>query len=290
MNSVLKITSISEISAIYFALLQCGYDFYSIERSPEHTAAIRSFTGCAVPEFFSGVRQNTCEVYPYWPRAAMLETATFYLSADRSRFMNFDAFRERIMSAPNIADQERNGQFWDWIEAFPPALSEVIAGTAFARYLQWENDWIAGQNLRFAEALRPIQACLDTCIGRYGSPVRSMQIIINPIKCVYSTDYYLNGDCFVFSSGSFRADSVIHEFLHHVLHPVVSRVADQVTRDNIVYPGLDTSYYLSGDKIGRLNAFEEYAVRKLTAAVMTGVFPQDLDTYLIRLIEATDQK
>ena len=81
----ITITCIREISAIYFALLQCGYDYYSIERSRNHNGRIQSFIGTEdVPPFFYGIKQDTCEVYPYWPRAAILETASFYLSADHS--------------------------------------------------------------------------------------------------------------------------------------------------------------------------------------------------------------
>ena len=83
----ITITCIREIYAIYFALLQCGYDYYSIERSRNHNGRIQSFIGTEdVPPFFYGIKQDTCEVYPYWPRAAILETASFYLSADHSRF------------------------------------------------------------------------------------------------------------------------------------------------------------------------------------------------------------
>ncbi|HBA48531.1 MAG TPA: hypothetical protein DCZ91_12180 [Lachnospiraceae bacterium] len=42
MNRVkqITITHIPEISAIYFALLQCGYDYYTIERSQGHIDCI----------------------------------------------------------------------------------------------------------------------------------------------------------------------------------------------------------------------------------------------------------
>lgn len=73
------ITNISEISAIYFALLQFGYNFFSVERETDHVHTIQKFvTHTKLPNFFSDVKQNTCEVYPYWPRAAILETATFF--------------------------------------------------------------------------------------------------------------------------------------------------------------------------------------------------------------------
>lgn len=277
----ITISSIPEMSAIYFALLQSGYDYYAMGRSKEHTAGIQGYIGSVdVPAFFSGVKQDTCEVYPYWPRAAFLETASFYLSSDLTNYRDYDAFRCRIMSASNIADNERDQRLWDWIEDFPVALSEVLTCDAFEFYLKWEQKWLATQNAMYDTDLLAIKNCLDVCVSKYGSPVRDIQIVINPIKCVYSADYHLDKDCFIFCSGAFRAESVIHEFLHHVVHPVVVEIADIVLATKRTYPGIDESYYLSGSKLGQLNAFEEYAVRVLTKGVMDNNFPDSLISYL----------
>lgn len=63
----LTITNIPAISAIYYALLQCGYEFYPIERDAATVEALRGFLlhegiGC---DFFAGTKQASCEVYPY---------------------------------------------------------------------------------------------------------------------------------------------------------------------------------------------------------------------------------
>lgn len=284
-NQVL-ISNIPEISAIYFALLQCGYDYYAIERSQEHNDTVCSFTGSgAVPPFFRGIKQDTCEVYPYWPRAAILETATFYLSPDYLQFREYDAFHERIMSAGNIADDERDQALWTWIADFPAALSKVLESSAFQCYLEWENKWIAEQNVKYEKELHLIQSCLDMCVSKYGSPVRDIQIVIDPIKCVYSADYHLAGNCFIFCSGDFRLDSVIHEFLHHVVHPAVMAYENVVLENRREYPGIDASYYLSGDHSGQLNAFEEYAVRELTKDILAMDFPERLTDHLRKLLK-----
>jgi len=281
----ITISNIPAISAIYFAMLQCGYDFYRIERTQEHNAKVQDFI-CneTVPPFFSGIKQDTCKVYPYWPRAAILETASLYLQPDHSRFQDYDAFHDRIMAAGNIADCERDHRLWDWIAEFPTALSKVLASDAFCRYLEWENKWVAEQSAQHNAELQLICSCLDVCVSKYGSPVQDIQIIINPIKCVYSADYYLDGNCFIFSSGVFCAESVIHEFLHHVIHPSVAEVADIALANKRVYPGIDDSYYLSGDDAGLLNAFEEHAVREMTKRVLKGDYPDSLVRFLKGLV------
>ena len=276
------ISNIPEISAIYFALLNSGYDYYAIERSQDHISCIREYIGAekiAAP-FFAGVKQNTCKVYPYWPRAAILETASFYLSPDGSHFRDCDALRNQIMNATNIADRERDQRLWDWIAGFPTALSEILDCEAFRNYLKWEEKWLATQNLKHETALRVIKNCLDMCISKYGSPVQHIQIVINPIKCVYSADFHMDKNRFIFCSGMFKLESVIHELLHHVVHPVVMDIADIVSTTKRIYPNMDESYYLSSDIGGRLNAFEEYAVRMLTMDVMNSKFPKELISYL----------
>ena len=97
----LSITNIPAISAVYFSLLQCKYDFYSIERDTLLIDKLRSFiiSDCRECDFFLDVKQNTCEVYPYWPRAAMLETATFYIDLPQEQFVDFNAYKSSIMSA-----------------------------------------------------------------------------------------------------------------------------------------------------------------------------------------------
>lgn len=280
-----KISGMPTISAIYYALLQCGYDFFSIERGVEHIEMIRRFAlSQCVPSFFSDTRQMTCEVYPYWPRAAILETATFYLLPDCAGYENFDGFRNQIMSAGNIADHERGIELWNWLEEFPNALKTVFESTGFKDYLKWEQQWISEQNRIHKKELSLIRTCVDKCVKQYHSPVQNIQVIINPIKCVYSADYHMKDNSFVFCSGAFRAESVVHEFLHHVLHAYILLLKERITQKPCQYPDLDSSYYLSGDNAGKCNAFEEFAVRELTKCVMAGDYPTNLLAYLEQLL------
>lgn len=279
------ISNIPEISAIYYALLQSGYPFYMMEREKAHIDSIHSFTlPQDIPLFFSAIKQNTCEVYPYWPRAFILETASFYLLPDHSDFQNFHSLYKKVMSFGNISHCERDHKLWTWLEGFPTALSKILSSDSFSQYLKWENSWIAQQNKQYRSELQAINSCLNMCVSQYNSPVHSIQIVVNPIKCVYSSDYHLNENRFVFCSGAFRVDSVIHEFLHHVIHPAIEHVRDTILTHRRSYENIDGSYYLSGDDFGQLNAFEEYAVRELTTAVLGGNAPRTLIPFLDALI------
>ncbi len=195
----LSITNIPTISAIYFALLQYKYDFYAIERDTLLIDKLRSFiiSDCGECDFFLNVKQNTCEVYPYLPRAAMLETATFYIDIPQEQFVDFYAYKSSIMSAKNISDIERNQLFWDWIIKFPKALKLFLHSNSFSRYLKWENDWIVAQNQKFKKELGRIRDILALCKEKFKSPIQNIQVVLSPIKCVYSADYHLKDNNFI---------------------------------------------------------------------------------------------
>jgi hypothetical protein len=282
----LTLVQLPKISAIYYGLFRSGYDFSHLGRVPGHTDLLREHIGeVRSSAFFAGARQDTCEVYPYWPRAFILEAASFFLSEDLTGFSGFDALRSRIMSAGNITEEERGPSLWKWISGFPEALAEILRDVSFAKYLAWEQEWINGQNDAHRPELELIWRCLDHCVTRWQSPVREIQVCINPVKCVYSSDYHLSGPAFIFTSGEFRADSVIHEFLHHVVHPAVEQQKERILERRPVDPRLDASYYLSGDDAGILNGFEETAVRSLTEKVMNSDYPRDLPSYLKSILE-----
>lgn len=280
-NEKMEISNISAISAIYFALLQCGYDYYSFERSAEHTNAIKMFreTDTALG-FFSETKQDTCDVYPYWPRAAMLESAAFYIRPDMNDFTDIKMYQNFIMSAGNISDAERGPSFWEWIVLFPRELKKVLLSDSFKNYMKWENQWIKQQNILHKNQLEFLKSCMDFCVKYYYSPVKSVQLVLSPIKCVYSSDYHIVDDRFIFCSGAFKIDSVIHEFLHHVVHPTVTKCKSHILAGKQNYENIDASYYLAGDENGMLNAFEEFAVRSLTKKFQEGIFPTDLEAYI----------
>lgn len=282
----LSITNISAISAIYFALLQCKYDFYAIERDAEMVERLRSFIipECNEYSFFSEVRQNTCEVYPYWPRAAMLETATFYMDLPHECFYDFHAYKNTILSAANISDIERNQLFWDWITKFPSALKYVLQSNHFHRYLEWETAWIEEQNDKYKKELENIWNILVLCMERFKSPIQTIQVVINPIKCVYSADHHLKDNHFIFCSGCLSEESVIHEFIHHIVHPIVENRKNEILRCNMENLNIDTSYYLNHDELGAVNAFEEYVVRSLTDVLVSGNVPKDLNAFFDQYI------
>lgn len=271
----LNFTTHKPISAIYYALLQCGYEFYHLERDRTRTEQLRQFTASDVPAFFREVKQTTCDIYPYWPRTAILESATFHLTPDMQSYTDFDAFAQTVKNASNLTDAERTQELLDWLASFPRALTQVLHSKSFARYFEWETAWISKQQAKYQTQLQEIHELLSRCADKYGSPMARVRIVQNPIKCVYSADYHVISDCLTVVSGTLDLASVVHEFLHTVVHPYVLSNRDAIQNNTRSYTELDASYLSAG----KLNAFEEYVVRKLTDAVLNGELP-DLQTFL----------
>lgn len=274
--------TLPRISAIYYALLQTGYEYYPYERNAAHRAQVERFagTGPQVP-FFAAVRQNTCSVYPYWPRAAILEEASLYIEESGQRFVGFDAFRSRVLSASNIAPEEKGEDLWDWIAGFPEALQTILESDGFQRYLKWALTWAEEQSRGGEQALSLLKDFVQVCLDRYGARLPRITVALDPIKCVYSSDHYRQGDKLLFTSGALRPDSIVHECLHPIVHPLVEEGG--LGGKQRAYPEIDESYYLDRSEAGFRNAFEEYAVRSLTRAVLRGDVPMDLAGYLAGL-------
>lgn len=168
---------------------------------------------------------------------------------------------------------------------FSPRIKKIFISDKLKKYLEWEYQWLHKQNTIHREYLKMLKDCIDFCAKHYRSPINKVKVALSAIKCVYSSDYHIVEDCFIFSSGAFKVGSVIHEFLHHVIHPVVIRNKNRILSRKQRYKDIDTSYYLSGDESGILNAFEEYLVRLLTAEVLDGTLPTDLETYIDSILE-----
>lgn len=285
-NNPLSITNIPRISAIYFALLQNGYDFFIMGRDSTFIHALQPFIQSDAPlPFFAQARQSSCEVYPYWPRVALLEEACFFLNDDASAYQSFDSYKHCVENASNLSTNDLSPALWQWLSDFPSALKKLLHSPAFLRYLEWENAWISQQNAVHQQELAHIQHCLDLCTTQYGVTFPAIKICLCPIKCIHSSDYHTTPDhSFICTLGALDCESVLHEFMHTVLHPYLIPLKQQITQKTHTYPQLDHSYYLDGSEEGKLNAFEEYAVRQLTATVSQGHTPHSLPIFLQDLL------
>lgn len=283
----LYIKSAPVFSAIYYALLQNGYEYYQIERSEPHISQIKEFvSSTSLFPYFADAKQNTCEVYPFWPRAALLEEAAFYVDTEKRSFRDFDSLYRKTMSASNLKAEERNTDFWKWLKEFPIHLHEVIENEGFRHYLAWEALWLEQQSAIWKNELENIQHFLMCCGRCFDSKLPELEILISPIKCVYSSDYHLIGNRFIYTGGKLRTDFIIHEFFHPIVHTIVLCNRQNILYKKTLFEDLDPSYYLDGTDDGYLNAFEEKLVRVLTEKLIADPAPQVIQNCIHTFLEA----
>ncbi len=282
----MRLISLPVLSALYYALLQCGYaPWAQMGRCAAHGDALAPFTGNqAASGYFSAARQDTCEAYPWWPRAFLLEDAALCLNGDCTAFSDPAALRERISGFNNIAESERDDRLFHHLSGLPDALRPVLAADGFARFRMWEQNWLREQHALLADELSLLENRLTVCMARYPAPVRRVEAAVSPIKCVYASDCHRLGDTLLFFSGTLRAESVVHEYLHYALHPAVAALT--LPAAPLRYPGLDDSYYLAGPSA----AFEEHAVRALTQDVLASRYPKDIPHYLHMLLHHAEKE
>lgn len=278
MRPVIKLTALEEINAIYFSLLTAGYDFAEADKSEEELRLIRRAKSKVLPhevcEFFSHSRQSGCEVYPYWPRAALMEAALFFMCRNRgSGSFGFAGYSAYVKSLGNIDDYQRNELFFVWIKDFPRHLYQVLADEGFMETNAEISRWLARNKDQLMHRLNAPMKALRALYDKEKAELRPVEIILSPLKCAYSADYMRLEDALVVILGEMRPDSVVHECLHPIVrrhvHDNKSRIISCWQPDVSI---IDRSYLLGGGSEGLLNAFEETVVCKITQRICSEAF------------------
>ncbi|MCL2322760.1 MAG: hypothetical protein FWC47_11740 [Oscillospiraceae bacterium] len=264
----IKISDNSMINAIYFGLITTDYNFYKDLKSQEiidkaeQIRKIKLNTG--VDNFFRKTYQNSCEAYPYWPRAALLETATFFIHRGEVLFTRFHDYYEYIKNLNIFSEIKEDKEFWYWINMFPESILKIVENEYFLDFDNWSHNWIEGQNEIFNSSLKELSHIVSVLTKKYSIKINNIDIILAPLKCAYSADYYKDYDTLYVILGKFDLKYVMHEFLHIVVHKIVLDNCEHVLtlNKNTRYKNLDKSYYADSDECV-LNAFEENIVREL---------------------------
>ena len=271
---MIELRQIPEISAVYYALLQSGYDFYAVGKRLELVKQLEAFRGETESSFWKAARQNSCKTYPYWPRAALLEQAALCIVDGELK----PEYHSMVMDADNLMDEERDEVFWKWIVDFPSKLSAVMERERFREYIVWEHAWMKAQEKGSEGMLRRLSELLSKCKRVYDLSFDRISVVLSPIKCAYSADYHWINDCLFCTVGALNSRSILHECMHEAVHREVQDLKEEILSKGMMRSDFDPSYCLNGDEQGRINAFEECAVREIVERVLDGEIP---DTWMV---------
>ena len=274
MNKVkITISSNVDINAIYFGIALSGYEYADIDKSDDITKwlhQIRRYPGLdEAKRYFSGARQSTCAVYPFWPRVALLESATFFIN---EKGFDYDDYCTYVKARPNLADEEKSDDFFCWVKDFTKYLMQVKADLFFQDINRQISDKVNEISANSVEKVDMIKSRLDSLPASAASTISAISLIICPIKCVYSADYFAVGSIMSVILGDFLPHSIVHEYLHPVVHLYVQKHRERI----VAYDGskcldLDQSYHMGNDENGKLNAFEENIVRIISDLILDDV-------------------
>ena len=269
----ITISSNVDINAIYFGITLSGYEYADIDKSDDITKRlqqIRHYSGLdEAKEYFSRARQSTCVVYPFWPRVALLEIAIFFIN---DKGFDYDGYCTYVKARSNLTDEEKSDDFFCWIKDFTKYLIQIKSDSFFQDINRQLSDKVNKISASSAEKIDLIKSRLDSLSASTVSAISTISLIICPIKCVYSADYFAVGPVISVILGDFLPHSIVHEYLHPIVHSCIQKHREHIVAHNErKYLNLDQSYHMGNDENGKLNAFEENIVRIISDLILDDV-------------------
>lgn len=255
------VESSGAINAIYFGLAASGYTFARDRKEQDVLRMIERVEAQRLPKdlerFFQGARQDGCEPYPYWPRAALMETRTLF--ADDGL-----GYIDTVMRAPNLLDEERDERFWRWIGQFPEVLDHVLALDAFQLFDEEMRDWVERERALNQDKIDLTARALSSLLCDLSALPGMIRILLCPLKCAYAADYQQRDGIFNVIVGELATGPVMHEFLHPIVHPHIEKLRGRILSRLVGgRPGV-------GDENALLNQFEGHIARTLTELLQSG--------------------
>ena len=276
------------IAAIYFGLMQSGYEYYSAGKAREDITLWEAWVKMPVAydaSYFAGARQVTTGIYPFTPRAAALEMASFYVDLQNGTYTDAEGCMRKIYVSGLIKERELP-DFVAWMKDFPKALKNVMECEGFARYLKWEEQGLKQQLKVQRQKLQKYDDALTYFAKKYNPPASNAAVVYCPLKCTFATDYLTENETLYAIAGVLRLDAALHEYLHYMLKPFIAKHADAVTAlRNILRLRIEGANPLDKSDQAKLSAFEEYAVRELFALVEDNKYKVELDKFLPSLLK-----
>lgn len=268
----LKVNLSRPVFTLYAGLTAGGYDLAN--SGPENPArlviaSIKSHRWDAdAVRYFATARLCRAGVNPYWPRAAMLLDATFFLNDDPiGGYADATRVLRDIAEFPTRAS-EKGEDTLRWIGRYPSMYRRIEADPAFSDlWLQFQLSVGSQVQERFADAGREALELLRSGLGVKEKDLPAVVVIPNPLQAVQIADFVRkDGDVFAVIAAP-RPSSLIHELLHCVFEKAIAEEHDVIVSHRglftpaVVDAMLKMQYAWGVDDQSWLRVFEESLVR-----------------------------
>ncbi len=258
------------VFGLYVGLTATGYNLAKpAENSPigQLTKAIRMAEWpSSVRRYFAMARSRSGGINPYWPKAAMLLEACFYLEDSGESFNPSDelALLRTIAEFP-VNPADKSATVVDWARGFPAAYSELTRASVFP--MLWTSYLDAVQPLvtSFEKAASATLESL-TRAGVRGDSLPEIVVVPNLLQAPELADFVRRPGILYVVVAEPRMSSMVHELLHDVLGPILrSNKVDIAAHRHLLRPVLPAmlrmQYAWADDDESWLRVFEESLMR-----------------------------
>lgn len=213
-NPLIKIST--NVFTVFAGLIASGYEFSYDEELAGRVRAVK-WDDSAV-EYFRRARTSYCAVYPYWPRAAMLVSASLILKESNGyENSDFRKMKERIESYCNIDPEEIGEETELWLLQLPAYYRLIRENEEF------NNLWV--EYLKRSEAvadqfMEAIDEAKKKVISRFKvNEVELPKIGAIPNILGFNGDFERIDDIIYVVCAQPDKSCAVHEYLHNILGP-----------------------------------------------------------------------
>lgn len=258
------------VFGLYVGLTASGYNLARIPPGDPFDPLKKAIklAGWPVPalRYFAKASTRGRGVNPYWPRAAMLLEACFYMQPGGG-FTNADELRLlRAIAAFPVSNDDKDAATVAWVRDFPAYFRMItqtdLFPTLWTSYLDGLQPWLR----RFERAA---SMAIDSFTGMTGvsaDALPDLAVVPNPLQAPELVDFVRREGVLHVILAEPAMSSMIHELLHDVFGPVLRvNKAEIVRHSHLLRPVLSPmkrmQYAWADDEESWFRVFEESIMR-----------------------------
>ncbi len=260
----------SNVFRVYAGLIASGYDLFALLADDPVLRVIDEIRRTAWPEcvteYFARAK-NSMEhgVNPYWPRAAMLLTASFHVNEPEATWTE-PQLPERLLGSFPAGPEDKAPEILKWLSELPDVWDQMSSGTVYddmwARYQLAAGSRIQGFH-------RATGHTLDSFVRLTGVSPQDLPrvcVVPNPLQAPQVADFVARDGVIYTIVAEPRPSSIVHELLHAVFGPGVQAAKDRAVQfSRLLRPVyrkmVDMQYAWDQSPESWLRVFEENLMR-----------------------------
>lgn len=213
------------VFGVYVGLLASGYDLARVPAKDPLQQVLKAVRAAQWPlsavEYFAKARQSRGGVNPYWPRAAMLVEACFYLGTRREYRHTDELELLRAIAAFPVSDEEKGAGTVEWVWEFPRNYSSLTETEMFPALWASYLGALEPRLRRFENAASSALESFAAITGTSDEDLPDLVVIPNPLQAPQVADFVRREGTIHVIVAEPRMASLIHEILHDVFGPVL---------------------------------------------------------------------